>query len=470
MFVALEGKNYVSNYYRYTLYDKNKELYLVTVDDGAFIFLNKSAFLQLKKGKIVDEEIYSKLLNKGIIINSSNFDNVVEKTKKRYSFLDNGTSLHIVIPTSRCNLKCRYCFAEPQEINASKDKYDMTPQIAKKTVDFIFKSPSEAVTIEFTGGEPLARFDILQIMCNYAKELNKERKKDLCLTVVTNLNLMTDEIAKWLIENDVTICTSFDGPEELHNKMRVIEGANGKKIGTYQSVVGWIKKINLLYEEKGIDRRVNALMTITKHSFKYYREIIDEYVKLGIKIVDIRSLMFVGRALYESSKSYYYSQEEFFDFYKKSLEYIEELKKKGVDIEDRMKEEYEIKVLEQRPTYHIDYESPAGAAIGSLTYYSDGKIYAAHEALGQEEFLLGNINMKWSEIFKNKNTSFVVLSSMIESNVICDRCVYKPYCGTSSVENYYALGKFHFYPTKTAKHHETLFHTKRIFDEIVKEI
>lgn len=471
VFNKFEGKDYISNFYRYKLYDKKENLYLITVDDGNFIFLNKSAFIQLKKGKVEDKGIFEKLEVKGIIVTQKNFQSIVEKTRKRYSFLENGTSLHIVIPSSRCTFDCPYCFASPDSMSAEKSKTDMNLETAKKTAEFIMNSPSKAVTIEFTGGEPTVGFENIKVIVEHSKKLNKTLKKDLRFALVTNFSLMTDTMANWLIENEVTFCTSLDGPKEINDKNRIILANKGKRIGTYDKTVYWINKINQIYKDKNDSKRVGALMTTTKFSLPYHKEIIDEYVSLGMDVIDIRALMYVGNATEEESKNLLYSKEEFIEFYLKCLDYIKVLQEKGVIVEDRMSELYKKKIYENSPTYHVDYESPNGAAIGSLTYHSNGSIYTCHEGLGRDEFMLGNVSKdSWNSIFKKKETSFTILSSMLESNVKCDRCVFKPYCGTSVIENFYEQGKVNFYPEKTERHHETVFHCEREFNKILQKI
>ena len=253
MFIKKEGIDYLSNFYRSALYDKKNKIYLLTTDDGNFLFVNSSALRQLRTGKIIDENIYNIFLSKNIIVNQNNFNRIVQKTTKRYGFLANGTSLHIVIPTHRCNLGCTYCFASATKIEDSKDENDLDEKTAKRIVEFILTSPSNAITIEFQGGEATARFDTVKLMSLY------------------------EEIALWLIENDITICTSFDGPKIVHDKNRFINAKNGIEIGTYDKVVHWINRINQIYEDKKKPYKVNALMTVTKHSLPYYKEIIDEY-------------------------------------------------------------------------------------------------------------------------------------------------------------------------------------------------
>lgn len=471
-FLKIESEDYILNFYRSKLYDRKKEIYLLTIDSGDFVFVNLSSFQQLKRGKIIDEKTYNVFLENGIILNEDNFDLIVNKFKNRYSFLDFGTSLHIVIPTHRCNLACSYCFASAKEIDDFEEGNDLNEETAKKIVDFIMKSPSFGITIEFQGGEAMARFDILQVMVLHAKKLNKTLKKDLIFSVVTNMTLMTDEKAEWLIDNKVSICTSLDGPKHVHDKNRFIKVKNGEEVGTFEKVIYWIKRINELYKTKNINSNVSILPTISRYSLSFYKEIIDLYISLGVKIIDIRSLTFVGRVLdSDEEKKILVPFNEFNIFYKNCLEYLNELGGKGVFLRERMKDLYETKILLKKPGFHTDFENPCGAATGQLTYHSDGNIYTCNEGLGREEFKLGNVfKDTWTDVFKRDETSKGILNSMLESNVKCDRCIFKPYCGTCMVENYYHFGKFNFYPTKTQKHHLTVTQSRRIFDKILKNM
>jgi uncharacterized protein len=470
MFIKKEGIDYICNFYRYSVYDKKKDLILLTSESGSYVFLNTFTFRQLRKGKIVDETSFKALSENDIILHEENILNCIKKLADKYNFLDNGTTLHIVIPTSRCNLACSYCFADPDPINASKDEKDLDEDTALRIIDFIMNSPQRAVTIEFQGGEAVARFDLVLKMAKYARELNKSINKSLKLSMVSNLTLMTDDIAEKLCDNEISLCTSLDGPKIVHDKNRIIQGANGNEIGTYDLVKYWIDRINNLYKRKNLKQRMSAVLTVSAYSLPYYKEIIDEYVSLGLDVISLRSLTHVGKAANKNNSSIFYTFNEFRTFYENSLNYLKELKKKGVDIKEDILSLYETKILDRRPTYHTEFESPCGAATGQITYHSNGDIYTCHEALGREEFKLGNVREdKWGDIFKREETSKAVLNSMLESNPLCDKCVFKPYCATCMVENFYNFSKFNFYPTKTSKHHETIMHSRRIFDDVLRK-
>lgn len=366
-------------------------------------------------------------------------------------------------------MACSYCFASSKKIGDDKNKYDLNEKTAIKIIDFIMNSPSNAITIEFQGGEVLVRFDLVQKMVLRARELNKIKKKKLILTFVSNFTLMTEKIMNWFIDNDVSMCTSLDGPEHVHDYNRYILGENGKKIETHKKVVYWIKKINETYKKKDMTERVSAIPTISKYSLKYYKEIIDEFLKYELDVIDLRPLTYIGRA--NSTEKILYSHREFYDFYKKSSEYLEELEKKGIFIKDRMKELYKRKIFENLPGYHTDFESPCGAATGQIAYHSNGKIYTCNEAIGRDEFEIGDVfKDSWNDIFKKGQTQKAILNSMLENNVICDRCVFKPYCSTCMVENYYHFGKFNFYPSKTQKHYTTIQQSEDLFNPILEKI
>lgn len=468
-FQKIENVDYISNFFRYKLYDKKNNIYLLTTDDGNFIFTNRNSLLQLKRGKIINKNIFNKFLEKGFIITNENIEKIILKTRKKYFSLFDPVSLNIIVPSSRCTQNCSYCFASPDKLTADKSRTEMTIETAKKTIDFIFSYPAKATTLEYTGGEALLNFEVVKFMVLYAKKKNEKINRSLRQTIVTNLSLMTDEIADFLIDNQVTICTSLDGPQNVHDKNRFILGKNLVKIGTHKKVVYWIDRINQKYKKIKIPLQVNALITTTAYSLKYYKEIIDEYVKYDLKLVDLRMLMNIGRAVSNNELKYEYKK--FVDFYKKSIEYIDELQQKGIKINDRMRELFNIMILENKPIFHIDFENPWGAARNSLTYFSNGDIYANHEAIGKEEFLLGNVKKdKYGDIFKKKETSFTILSSLLENNFVCDKCVFKPYCSTSPIENFYTFKKFNVDLRKTSKHFETIFHTKRVFDKLLEKV
>ena len=405
---------------------------LLTNDCADNIILNEKEFEQIKNEKL-DKNLSKKLDDKGFLIDKKDLTNHVMKYRGKNSFLFNGTSLHIVVPTLRCNLTCIYCHASKR--NATDKGYDMNKNTAKKTVDFIFQSPSNSITIEFQGGEPLLNFEIIKYIIDYAKEKNKKIKKDLKFSLVTNLTLMTDERMKYLISEDIDICTSLDGPEFLHNKNR--------PQNSYQLVSRWIKKINSEYKKNSSNKIVNALLTITKDSLKYHKEIIDEYVSLEIPRIHLRFLNNLGDARSEW-RQISYTSDEFMEFWLKSIEYMNKINKKAgkIIVWERMLDVINTKVTKGYDPNYLDLRTPCGAVIGQLVYDYDGKIYSCDEGrmIGEDIFMVGNVSKdKYKEVVTSKHACSLIMAST--NDVFeCDVCAYKPYCGLCPVCNYAEQG------------------------------
>lgn len=407
---SVDKKEYILNHYRQKKINKG---YLLTTDHGSWIFLDKKKYNNLKKHNL-DSELFSSLKNKGFLVTEDNASQIIKDYRKKCAFIFQGTSLHIVIPTLRCNQKCIYCHANSKPLDAKN--CDMNEDTAKKTVDLIFQSPSHAITIEFQGGESLLRFDLIKFIINYAKKKNKKHKKDLRFRLVTNLTLMADDILKFLIEERIGICTSLDGHKLVHNKNR----------GEYAKVVKWIKKIKKVYT-------LNAMMLVTKNSLPYYKEIIDEYERLGFDRIWIKPANKLGFAV-QNEREAMCTAKEFLDFWKKSLEYLLKKNKKIV-----FKENFSIimlkKILEKKDINFVDLQNPCGAAINQLTYDYDGNVYTCDEGRQYGIFKLGTVDNTYTELLTSQDTFGIVMASITDS-LICDNCVYKPYCGVCPVCSY----------------------------------
>jgi len=426
-------KEFKINDYRYK---KLKDKYLLTTNSGSFLLLDEKEFNDLKDEKI-DRKLFDLLEEQEVIITPQNQKKIIERTRQKYWYMFKGTSLHIVVPTLRCNMKCLYCQAS--SVNPSLKGYDMDSETAKKTVDFIFQTPSEAITIEFQGGEPLLNFEIVKYITKYAKELNKKNKKKLKLSIVTNFNALDEEKLDFLINEDINICTSLDGPKFIHDFNRPLLGNSG----SYDSVIRWINIIRERYKQQKLKKGIGALITVTKKCLDYPKAAVDEYIKDGFNTIHLRPMSTMGCAS-ASWQKIGYKPEDFIDFWKKSMDYIFELNKKGIKIKERMSVIILRKILGVSVSEgedYVDLRSPCGAAIGQLLYNYNGNIFTCDEGrmVGNDIFKIGDVNQKYKDVLTSKQTCAIV-SSSINDSFICNNCVYKPYCGICPVCNYFEQG------------------------------
>jgi sulfatase maturation enzyme AslB (radical SAM superfamily) len=113
-----------------------------------------------------------------------------------------------IYTTNRCNLKCKYCFAEQQN-------YDLDLKKAYEFIDYYSSTIHEKTnTVIVTGGESL--------LSSGLKELcNQLIKKFSDVTVLTNGVYLTDEWLKYFQEKNISIHISMDSiTPEYHEKYR----------------------------------------------------------------------------------------------------------------------------------------------------------------------------------------------------------------------------------------------------------
>jgi len=429
----------LSNGVNFFRFKKFGQKYLLTNDIGHYIFLTPAQFRDFLSGILnYKSAICQELEEKGFIKDNFNSDQAISRYRHRDSNLFYGTTLHIIVVTLGCNFRCIYCQASSRPVE--EKGYDMDLNTAKRVVDFIFKSPSPSITIEFQGGEPLVNWPVVKFIVEYARKKNETEKKQLLLSLVSNFSLMSEEKLNFLIKNKVSLCTSLDGPEKIHNKNRPWSGGNSYKITTY-----WIKKIKELEKKKEKEGEkmyhLSALLTISRFSLSEPKEIIDEYIKWGFKGIHLRPLSYLGLSgIFKNTIGY--SAEEFLDFWKTAMDYIISINLKGKFFFERGTRIMLQKILTDQDTGFLDLRSPCGAGIGQVLYNYDGKIYTCDEGrmFKDDTFMIGNINKDgYKKVISNDKIKTMIMASTLE-NLPCDYCVYKPYCGVCPVLNYSIYG------------------------------
>ncbi|MCX7945259.1 MAG: His-Xaa-Ser system radical SAM maturase HxsB [Deltaproteobacteria bacterium] len=418
------------------------KIIVLTNDGGEFHTISEGEFYKLLKGEIRDDSTLGRLLiEKNLFPGKVDKDKVAERLSKKIRYLNAGPNLHIVIPTLRCNQQCLYCHASRKD--ESKEGFDMTEDVARRVVDTIFDTTSPHITIEFQGGEPLINFDIVKFIIEYALEKNKELQKKLFFSIVTNLSKLDEKKMKFLLDKGVLFCTSLDGPQYIHDTNRPFS-----KSSSYKDTIKWMTKINNEYKRRGYDTNiyhVDALMTTTRASLTHAKEIVDEYVKHGIKVIHIRPLNPLGFASKTWSKIGY-TTDEFLKFYFNVLDYIIELNLKGIEIQERTAAFFIIKMITDRDPNFLDLRSPCGAGIGQMAYNYDGKIFTCDEArmlheMGEDLFLLGSAGKDlYVDMIGSPITRSILTASLLDAYPYCQACAYKPFCGICPIINYIEQG------------------------------
>jgi His-Xaa-Ser system radical SAM maturase HxsB len=417
----------------------NDTEYFLTNEVGEFEFLSKNDFKKFVSQSLDKTSDTFLNLKSKQLLTDTNLDEVVNmlatKFRTKKSILNDFTSLHMVVPTLRCNSDCIYCQVSKKDL--SDKGFDMSRETAKRIVKTIFESPSQTVKIEFQGGEPLTNFEMVQYIMEEAEWQNLFKKRHLEFVICTNLSLITPQMLKYLKKHKCFISTSLDGYRDLHNTNRPLQE-------TTQTHECFEEKLKLTRAYLGEDS-VSALMTTTCYSLGHFKEIVDEYVRLGFNSIFLRSLNPYGFAKRDKHKIAY-PISDFIENYKEALDYIIELNLQGTFIVEGFAELLLTRILTPFATGFVDLQSPAGVGISGVIYDYNGNVYVSDEArmmavTNNHYFKMGNVNENsYQEMFNSDFLHNVIAIACTECLPVCAECAYQPFCGADPVRNFSEQG------------------------------
>ncbi len=313
-----------------------------------------------------------------------------------------------------CNLACRYCFAEEGEYHGRRAL--MSFEVGKKALDFLIASSGARTNLEvdFFGGEPTMNWEVVKQLVAYGRSQEKEHQKKFRFTLTTNGVLLNDEITEFCNREMSNVVLSLDGRREVNDRMRPTR--NGK--GSYDIIVPKFRKFAA---ERG-DRDYYIRGTFTHENLDFSRDVL-HFADLGFKKMSMEPVV-------APPEEYYAIREE-------DLPVI-------LEQYDLLAKEY----VERRRAgkgfvfFHFQIDLKQGPCVakrlsgcGSGTEYLAvtpwGDLYPCHQFVGNEEFLLGNVdegivNTELRDEFKLCN---------VYAKPKCRECFARFYCSGGCAAN-----------------------------------
>ncbi|NMC71412.1 MAG: His-Xaa-Ser system radical SAM maturase HxsB [Myxococcales bacterium] len=415
---------------------------LLTNDAGDYLWLDRAPFEALAAGTLKPgHPVWAELARSNMLHDPETEARVVERIRRRSGHLQVGPTLHIVVLTLRCNHACTYCHASRQP--EKRAGFDMSLDTAARVLDVILASPAPDLTIEFQGGEPALNFPVLRWFVEEGRRRVAGGSRRLWFSLVSNLSTLTPAQIEWLVDQGVAVCTSIDGPAELHDRHRRIAGGD-----SHRRTRAAMARFDAAYRRRRLDPSlayVNALVTVSRGSLAQPEAIVDEYVRMGQKVIHLRPLnpFGMGRKIWAREG---YTAEEFLRFWTRALDHIIELNRQGVEMAEKMASLLLTRILTDDNPNYADLRSPCGAAIGQLAYNHDGRVYTCDEgrmvgAMGDDLFCIGDVHRHgYAELIAHPTVGSLCVSSCLECLPGCADCAYAPYCGVCPVYNYIEQG------------------------------
>jgi len=140
---------------------------------------------------------------------------------------ETGLTQLVLQVTTDCNQDCGYCYTSGKYSHKNRPLSFMTVETCKKAIDFFCQrtAPKEEAFISFYGGEPLLGFPLIKEAARYA--LGKKGSTKYQFSMTTNGTLLNKEIIDFLIEHDVSLLVSLDGPEIVNDRYRFFKNGGG---------------------------------------------------------------------------------------------------------------------------------------------------------------------------------------------------------------------------------------------------
>lgn len=158
---------------------------------------------------------------------------------------------YVIYLTDNCNLNCKYCYQ-------NKEKKDINFEYIKDIIDYEISHKNKYSIINFYGGEPLLKKDLIKDTINYIKSTKTKTK--FYYGITTNGTLLDNDFIKYMKKhNFINIGYSFDGIKESHNLNRL--SIDYKE--TFDVVFDNSKKLLNKFP------RVVATLVICKNNLKY---------------------------------------------------------------------------------------------------------------------------------------------------------------------------------------------------------
>jgi len=176
-----------------------------------------------------------------------------------------------IMTTRRCQLRCTYC-------PVVKRDADTPLPVIERASRVLLGSSHPEIRLDFTGGEPLLRWDVLRGVCARACEEAGRRGKTLGFYMVTNGFLLDRPTADTLADLGFRVELSLDGEESTHNRCKkpLEQGEN-----PYERTVRALE----CALEAGLDHTV--VMVVSPETVDGMGEGFAHAVALGARCVDV---------------------------------------------------------------------------------------------------------------------------------------------------------------------------------------
>lgn len=297
--------------------------------------------------------------------------------------------------TTDCNFKCQYCYEDYH------NHYQLNEKTLVDSLEFMMNYGDRGkVLIDFLGGEPLLKKDLIYKAVAYIKDNYPEREVKYYIT--TNCSMMDDRFIAFMKENHFTVRLSFDGNKETHDLNRVAKDG----VSCYEKIFENIMKV----KDSGLNFSVR--MTVTENTIPYMFENICYLHEHGLD--NICMIMDVYLKICDELKAEFEKQVGQILRY-----YLAEAAAGRVFTIDQ----FDGKMFNML----CDFGNCFGmcdAGIGNFKIFPNGQIYPCGFLTSNEKYCIGNIK----EGVDIRKAKLIAMSNFDKTDPKCKGCTIRDFC------------------------------------------
>lgn len=181
--------------------------------------------------------------------------------------------------TQKCQLRCSYCRMDALRPHADMDEITM-----RQAVDLLLTASDKNIKLQFFGGEPLLRFDLIKKATDYLLKKAGKTGKNAELLIATNGALLEEQHFDFFREHDFCVIFSMDGKSAVQKANR----PPAKKEDKQKTYLKTLKNLEIL-ADSGVRYFVNAV--ISPQAINKIGETVDFFVKRDIKHIRLSYMM-----------------------------------------------------------------------------------------------------------------------------------------------------------------------------------
>ena len=274
-----------------------------------------------------------------------------------------------------CNLACKYCFAEEGEYHGRRAL--MSFEVGKKALDFLIANSGNRKNLEvdFFGGEPLMNWQVVKDLVKYGREQEKIHNKNFRFTLTTNGVLLNDEVMEFCNKEMANVVLSVDGRKEIHDLMRPFRGGKG----SYDLVIPKFKK----FADSRDQQKYYVRGTFTRNNLDFSNDVL-HLADMGFEQISVEPVVAAP------TEDYALREEDI----PKICEEYDKLAKEMIRREKEGKGSNFFHFMLDLTGGPCVYKRLSGCGSGTeyLAVTPWGDLYPCHQFVGQENFLMGNVD------------------------------------------------------------------------------